>query len=270
MGRFAWATDVHLDFVSDDSAVAFGRSLIAADPEGIIITGDISTADKLVRHLSLLESVVKRPIYFVLGNHDYYGSSTTKVRETMKELSNISQYIRYLPLSAYTTLSPGACIIGHDGWYDAGNGNWKTSTFAMSDWTYIQDFAIVSESGRNLTKIVEVSQKLAHEGVMHVHNAIKGATRYYKSIVVATHVPPFAESHIHEGKVGDADAQPWFTSRMMGDMLLKASTAFPDTMFTVLAGHTHGEFSGQITKNLYVHVGGADYARPKLQKIIEL
>lgn len=270
MTRLAWATDVHLDFLADHEVVNFANKLIEGEPEGVVITGDISTAQTLVKHLSIIEKVVQRPVYFVLGNHDYYGSGVAEVRATMKELSNMSQYLRYLPLSPYITLSPGTCLIGHDGWYDAGNGNWKTSGFALTDWTHIKDFAAVSSGGRNIQQIVSVAQKLAHEGVLHIHNAIKSASRYYKSIVVATHVPPYPETHMFQGKQGDQDAQPWFTSKMLGDMLRDASKAYPDTMFTVLAGHTHGEYSGQIAKNLYVHVGGAEYRQPKLQKIIEL
>jgi Icc protein len=270
MAKYSWATDVHLDFVSDQQVVAFASSLIESEPEGVIITGDISTAETLVRHLSIIESVVKRPIYFVLGNHDYYGGSIEGVRSTMKELSNISQYLRYLPLTQHVSISPGTCLIGHDGWYDAGNGDWKKSDFQMTDWTHIKEFAQVSAGGRNVQQVVSVAKKLAHEGTLHIHNSIKAATRYYKKIVIATHVPPFPETHLYKGKMGDDKAQPWFTSKMLGDMLLDASKAFPDTSFTVLAGHTHGEFSGQITNNLFVHVGAAEYRQPKLQKIVEL
>lgn len=269
MVKLAWATDIHLDFVSDPLLVDFGARLIASNPDGVVITGDISVASKLVYHLSALEKVVQRPIYFVLGNHDFYGGTIETIRKQMKEVSNISQYLRYLPNSPYITLSPGTALLGHDGWYDALNGNWKTSNFGMSDWVYINEFALRSKNGQDKKAIVEVAQKLAHEGVTHMHNSIKAATRYHKHIIVATHVPPFAESHIYEGKQGDDNAQPWFTSKMCGDMLLDASKAFPAVQFTVLAGHTHGKYSGKIRPNLTVLVGGAEYRMPQLQEVID-
>ena len=62
---------------------------------------------------------------------------------------------------------------------------------------------------------------------------------------------------------------PWFTSKMMGDMLMDASKAFPQHTFTVFCGHTHGKFDGKITDNLSVHVGGAEYNKPGLQGTFE-
>ena len=88
MASYAWGTDVHLDHLNDDrrKIVEFAESLVAQGPTGILLTGDISVANQLVLHLSAIESVVKRPVYFVLGNHDYYGSSTEQVRRAMREL----------------------------------------------------------------------------------------------------------------------------------------------------------------------------------------
>lgn len=275
MAKYAWATDIHLDCVRDDTLIKFGQSLIASNPEAVILSGDISVAPKLVYHLSALERIVQRPIYFVLGNHDYYHSSIEDVRKAMKELSNMSQFLRYLPNSPYVTLSPATALIGHDGWYDALNGNPKNRQFALNDWARIAEFAIPSLGGQNRDVVIDVARKLAHDGVMHVHNAIKSAVRYHTNIVIVTHVPPFQESHLFEGKVGDANAQPWFTSKMMGDMLLDATKAFPKAKFTVFAGHTHGKYSGKFGDNLTVHVGGwplgqTDYGNPILQEIVEI
>jgi predicted phosphohydrolase len=275
MAKFAWATDIHLDHCDEKKLIAFGESLIASNPEAIILSGDISNGRQITFHLSALEKIVERPIYFVLGNHDYYGSSIEETRKTMKEVSNYSQYLRYLPNQPYAVMSPSTALIGHDGWYDALNGDWKLPGFNIADWRYIAEFAAVSQGGVNKANIVDVAKKLAHDGVMHVHNAIKSATRYHQNIVIVTHVPPFAESHLYKGKVGDADAQPWFTSKMMGDMLLDAAKSFPKVSFTVFAGHTHGKYSGKFSDNLTVHVGGwplgqRDYGNPILQEVIEI
>ena len=87
MSKYGWATDVHLDFVKNDERklIAFSESLIKDNPTGIFLTGDISIAKQLIYHLSVIEKVVQRPIYFVLGNHDYYGASTEQVRKAMRE-----------------------------------------------------------------------------------------------------------------------------------------------------------------------------------------
>ncbi len=268
MAKYAWATDTHLDFLGNDTQrlIDFGNSLLRDGPTGIFLTGDISTANQVIYHLSALEKVVQRPIYFVLGNHDYYGGTTEQVRKAMRELSNVSPYLRYMPTMPYIGISASTAVVGHDGWYDAHFGDWQRSTFAMADWSRIGDFIPVNG---NKATIVAQARKMAHEGVQHVHNGIKQAVRYHRNIVVLTHYPPFAHTHIHEGKVGDSSAQPWFTSKMMGDMLMDASKAFPQHTFTVLCGHTHGKFDGKITDNLEVHVGGAEYNKPSLQGTFE-
>lgn len=280
MMKYAWTTDCHLDHTDrDDALVAFAQSLVVTEPAGVFITGDISNANKLVYHLSVIERVVQRPVFFVLGNHDYYGGEIESVRKSMRELSNMSQFLKYLPLSPYVALSPSTALVGHDGWYDAYHGDGTRSRFMMNDWVCIKDF--VPHSGgasfmrlngnlRDRDALIAHARKLAHEGVLHVHNGIKSAARYHNHVVVLTHYPPFRESHIYGGKIGDDETQPWFTSKMMGDMLLDAAKAFPNTRFTVLAGHTHGRYDGKFAPNLEVHVGGADYGRPQLAGLIEI
>lgn len=269
MAKYAWASDIHLDFLrgDDQRLIKFAESLVVDNPTGVFLTGDLSTAKHLVYHLSALERVVQRPVYFVLGNHDYYGAGIEPVRKAMRELSNSSGFLRYMPLMPYYTLSAATGLVGHDGWYDAAYGDWQNSSFGMSDWTAIQDFIPVNG---NKATVVAQARKLAHEGVTHVHNGIKQAVRHHKNVVVLTHVPPFPQAHVHEGKQGDSHAMPWFTSKLMGDMLMDASKAFPTHQFTVLCGHTHGQWSGKITNNLTVHVAGAEYDQPQLQGTIEV
>jgi predicted phosphohydrolase len=281
MPNFAWCTDVHLDALQGDNQklIAFGESLIKENPDGIFITGDISNAREVLFHLSALEKIVSRPLYFVLGNHDYYGGDTAIIRKQMKDLCNTSQYLRYMQTQLYLALSPTTAVVGHDGWYDALYGNVKNTNFLMRDWDAIGDFAregaLVGGGGwhtgtkqPNYNVITTVSRKLAHEGVLHVQQAIKAAVRYHKTIVVLTHFVPFKEAHLHRGVIGDEGSQPWYTSKMMGDMLRQASNAFPNVRFEIFCGHTHGKYDGQVANNMNVHVGHAEYGTPELQSLV--
>lgn len=280
MNKYTWTSDIHLDHIDyDESLVQFAESLIKHDPAGIIITGDISNSNRLVYHLSVIERVAQRPVYFVLGNHDYYGSDIEAVRKSMRELTNMSQYLKYVPTTSYMALTPTTALVGHDGWYDALLGNGTSSRFLMADWIAIKDFVEHSGGGKYMRTmndvkdragVIALAQKLAHESALHVRNGIKSAMRYHKHIVVMTHVPPFAESHIHLGHQGDNEAMPWFTSKMMGDMLLDAARSYPDVMFTVLAGHTHGKYDGSPLSNLRVQVAGAEYGMPGISDLIEV
>jgi len=277
MAKYAWASDIHLDHLFGESDIAaFAVKLTERDVDGVIITGDISSAKKLTQHLRIIEWTVQRPVYFVCGNHDFWYSSIAKVREEMKLLSDASHHLRYLPTVPYVALSKQTALVGHDGWYDGRNGNAMTSRFFMVDWELIDDYKPFVDNGlkfgliKDRTGLIKQSELLSHEAVQHVRNGITAAIPYHKHIIVATHVPPFAESHIYGGRVGDSNAQPWFTSREMGDMLLEEANARHDVHFTVLAGHTHGKYDGKVAHNLEVHVAGARYGSPDVASLIEV
>ncbi len=276
----AWCSDIHLDHLySDEDVVKFATELINQDPTSIFVTGDISAAPRLAYHLSIIERVVQRPVFYVLGNHDYYGGDIDVVRKTMHDLSNMSQYLKYLPLTPYVALSKDTALVGHDGWYDALYADGIKSTFVMNDWFVIKNFESSSggemyyrtmRSVKNKDGVIAVARKLAAEGALHIANGIKSAARYHKNIIVATHFPPFKESHVYGGKIGDDNAQPWYTSKMTGDVLLSAAKAYADVDFTVLCGHTHGFYVGDFLPNLHVKVAGAQYGRPGLASMIEV
>lgn len=284
MAEFAWCTDIHLDFVRPDERIeAFAETLCASDPAGILITGDISTSEKLLDHLGIIERVTRRPVYFVCGNHDYYGSDVMTVRQSMARYAGSddapSDHLSYLSVRSFVPLTPKTVLVGHDGWYDALNGAPFESRFLMSDWCEIGDFQRASGGreymawGRLKDKqwVMNIAHRLAKEGVDHVQTNIDDAVRAgHTDIIVLTHFPPFKEAHVYAGRMGDDAAQPWYTSKLMGDMLLERSRANPGVMFRVLCGHTHGAFHGFITPNLYVKVGGAEYGNPMLQDIIEV
>lgn len=276
--RYAWASDVHLNcLVSSADVVKFANDLVKKDVDGVIITGDISTSGALKHHLELIELAVQRPVYFVLGNHDFWGSNIASVRRQMTELMNSSQFLRYLTATPYVALTKDTALIGHDGWYDGGNGNALTSRFMMVDWYMISDY--VKHSGgkeyvnngqlKDRKGVIELSQKLSREAIQHVQYGIRAAAQYHNNLIVCMHVPPFRESHIYRGYVGDSNAQPWFTSREMGEMLTEEACNHPNVHFTVLAGHTHGKFDGKIAHNLEVHVAEATYGSPALASLIE-
>ena len=86
--------------------------------------------------------------------------------------------------------------------------------------------------------------------------------------IVLTHVPPFRESCWHQGRISDDDWLPYFTCRAVGDALLEIMQARPDRDLTVLCGHTHGEGQAEILPNLRVWTGGADYGKPRVERIL--
>ena len=131
--RLAWATDIHLDMAGNllDKVKTLAEQSETCDV--LLLTGDISVSSLLLPHLSLLESNFQKPIYFVLGNHDYYGSDIGSVRKRVVDHCRGSSYLKYMLSVPYIKLEGKTYLIGHDSWYDAQNGNPHNNELLMND-----------------------------------------------------------------------------------------------------------------------------------------
>lgn len=274
----AWATDIHLDCVDDAKRHIESLARAAADADCLFLSGDISIAPMLPLHLQMLDRCLSKPIYFVLGNHDFYFSDIETVRKKVVDTTRTSSFLCYLPSVPFVRLEPGVALIGHDGWYDAGNGNIEQSKFIMNDWIRIRDYAEALRpmgEGVQIQKhvVAAIARRICQESVRHVANGIKIAVRENNNtIIVMTHVPPFAESCLPSKAkpFRVEDALPWYTSKSMGDTLLAAARAFPDRKFIVISGHVHSQFKQNILSNLEVRVGKSEYGSPQLAGIIPI
>lgn len=70
--KLTWITDVHLNFLKKDERIDFYHTLIVTDSNGVVISGDIAEAISIELILKEMASTIQKPIYFFLGNHDYY------------------------------------------------------------------------------------------------------------------------------------------------------------------------------------------------------
>jgi predicted phosphohydrolase len=279
MTKLAWMTDIHLDHLGLWEKGNFFRSLADVECDAFLVTGDISNGRNVADDLEQMSRSFKKPIYFVLGNHDMWNSSVADVREAVNLARGEWLGLTYLNNVPYVQLSEVTALVGHDCWYDAMYGHWETSRFQMVDWMLMRDYSDLvhishrvprSLERREMQLIVDRSRELAAEGVRHLEAAIRVVLAAdFKHIVVATHVPPFDEAHVFGGKKGDDAAQPWFTSKLLGDMLEAFAEKNPDVKFTSLSGHTHGKTVYTHRSNLVAHVGGARYEHPELQCVFE-
>lgn len=83
-----------------------------------MITGDISDSTKLIFHLKILEAEIKRPVYFVLGNHDFYHSSIKKVYKEVSNLVSNSKNMSWLTEMGIIEINSDTAVVGHDAWAD--------------------------------------------------------------------------------------------------------------------------------------------------------
>lgn len=261
MTMIAWVTDPHLNFVPEATVKTFA-SFLRDEADAILFTGDIAEADSLIKNLKLVEEGFGKPIYFVLGNHDYYRSSVELTKKAMRKLADESEHLVYLDGKA-VPVGDGTVLVGCDSFYDARNGR-ITGRFRMTDWSVIQEFM-----GYHETQIPEIARGLADASVRQAKPVLEEACREHKKVIVATHFPPFPQSSWYMGERGDADALPWYTSKVMGDMLSDVAYENPEAHFTVLCGHTHSFGVYEHFDNLVVFTGRAMYHRQIVSGFID-
>ncbi|CAA9266567.1 MAG: hypothetical protein AVDCRST_MAG77-2875 [uncultured Chloroflexi bacterium] len=260
--RLVWITDPHLDFVTDDQARALCARTNSLSPDAVVVTGDLATATTIGPALGLLRDSLEAPLYFVLGNHDFYGGSVARVREAVRQHAAASDLV-YLSAAGVCGLSAQTCLVGHDGWADGRFGDWRRSTLVLNDYYLIHDL-------RDRRTRLETMQRLADEAAAHFRAVLPAALAAYAHVVVATHVPPFREACWHAGAVADDNGLPHFSSRVVGEALTAAAGAFPHRRLTVLCGHTHSAAEVAVLPNLLVLAGAATYRAPAVQRILDL
>lgn len=269
--KIAWATDIHFDHAHPLKQKNFLRKVQEASPDFLLLTGDISNGHFADQHISFIQTFLpKIQTYFVLGNHDYYGSSIAKVRQKMIGAFSATGEGKatYALTQPYFHMSKDVALVGHDGWYDGIYANWFKSKLIMADYQVIDDLKDYQCPTPELryAKLVE----LAKEGAAHVyHGANKAVEDGYNLVYIITHVPPFPQNSVYDGKMSDDTWMPHFSSGHMGDTLIQLAAENPNVEFVVLCGHSHGEATHKELPNLICHTGKAKYKEPRLANIFE-
>jgi Icc protein len=265
MPRLAWATDIHFEFASVDQIVAFCQTVIATAPDGLLITGDIGQAQSVERYLRALDKALPMPVYFVLGNHDFYNGSIADVRAAIAELVASSKHLHWMTNTGVIQVGEETGLVGHDGWADGRCGDYASSRVLLNDYRLIRELSGLSPPAR-----LAVLNTLGDEAAAHFRRVLPEALARFPSVVALTHVPPFAEASWYQGRISDPEWLPHFCSRAVGEAFLEVADAHPDRELLVLCGHTHGGAGVQVRPNLRVVVGAAEYGQPATQDVIDV
>jgi predicted MPP superfamily phosphohydrolase len=267
--KLAWLTDIHLNFLDMEERNSFYEKIVQTECDAVLITGDIAEAPSLVSILKEILAYINKPIYFVLGNHDYYRGGIHDVRDDITKLSQSNPKLFWLGASGIQKLDKSTILLGQDGWADGRLGDFQNSRVALNDSRLIVDLFQAKLLGR--FKLLEKMQQLADMDANRLENDLLKAIDYKPTnIVILTHVPPFKEACTYQGRMSDDDWLPFFSSKATGDVLERTAERNQDIEFLVLCGHTHGKADVQILNNLTVKAGGAEYYRPEVQDLIVL
>lgn len=282
MPRLAWLTDLHLNFVTEHKILTLAEQIQVTQPDAVLIGGDLGEADSWEAYLRQLAELIHQPLYFVLGNHDYYGGSLFAVRNRAEQLSEECPSLHWLPTSGAVSLDDHTALVGHGGWGDARAATFSKSQVLLNDYfqiTELRTAAAIPKGvktwwGGNPSAVLNFGleqqlQDLGDETARHFREVLPQALANHKHVIVLMHVPPFREACWHEGKTSDDNWAPHFCCIAAGEALLELMKARPHHQMTVLCGHTHGEGEARLLPNLTVFTGKAEYGQPALQRIID-
>ena len=263
--RLAWMSDIHLNFLDEYGLRSFLLILSLYKVDGWLISGDIGTSSNVINFLDLLMDSLDQPIYFVLGNHDFYGSSMSKTTDAVKKFVENKPRLIWLTWAEYQNLGSGIALVGDDGWGDARLGHaYETSTM-LNDFFHIQELC-----GLSRKNLVEKLKQLGDESVLRIKSKLIAAAENNNKVIVVTHVPPFGEAARNERQLSKDDYLPWYSCKVMGDLLLDCADTYPNVNFLVVCGHTHGASEYHPRPNLEILTAGAEYFVPKVDRILEL
>lgn len=266
--RLTWLTDTHLNFIRHPEA--WWAETVAEGHDAFLFTGDITTGSQVPWTIEMLADA-QRPVYFVLGNHDYYGFSIEKLRRRLAGLpaEPAGRWAKWLGNEGVVRLTESSALIGDDGWYDGRNGEYMRTDVQLNDFYQIPEF-----KGHKKGALLKVIQRYADASAARVRDLCLQAASdpAVRHVYVATHVPPFANAAWHMGQPSDPFFQPFFSSRVMGEAIVDATAEFRvrGGRVTVLCGHSHSEGTIYPASGMEVHTGKAEYGRPEVYRVLDV
>ena len=286
--RALWLTDIHLNFLEDSQVSDYLASLEKLDFDAVWISGDIGEAGNIERYLVRIHEVLQKPVYFVLGNHDYYRGTIKDVRAKIRALCRQNNGLYWLSDTGPIECSPQTALLGHDSWADGRLGDFWNSDLILNDYILIEDFnpwmtdakregnAIELEMATYMDRLdgpearqhrLEAMQDLAQEAAAHLRQHLPGALIHHQNVYFLTHSPPFKDACLHNGSPSSNSGLPHFSSKVVGDTIIEIMKDYPDRKLTVLCGHTHSPVVVRPAPNVVVNVGRGVYSKPEVQAI---
>ncbi|MEN8260760.1 MAG: metallophosphoesterase [Pseudomonadota bacterium] len=258
--KLVWVTDIHLNFVDSGELDNFCGKITSLHPDAVLIGGDIGEAPSITNALLTLAQNLRCPIYFALGNHDYYHGSVCDVRDRVQEVTENSSYLQYLSNAGIVRLTSNTCLVGHDSWADGRYGNYFNSDVMLNDYAFIEELSNLDKQAR-LRKLKQLGDEAAYFFREHMRQALLR----FEHILVLTHAPPFIEACWHEGNLFNDDFLPHFCCKATGDVFTDLMRKHPNQNLTIFCGHTHSSGMCQILPNIFVKTGGTVYGQPHIQ-----
>jgi 3',5'-cyclic AMP phosphodiesterase CpdA len=262
--KLGWISDVHLNFPDGETRRRFYEEMQAYGVDMWLVSGDIGEAPSVLGYLDELANWVSTPLFFVLGNHDFYRGSIRRVVSEVASRAPDWRGVHWLTQSEGALVGETLAIVGDDGWADARLGDPMGTTVELNDFYLIEEL-----TGHSREELVSRLNTLGDKAASRLGAKLEAAAKRVEHVVVVTHVPPFEGATWHEGGVSSPEWLPWFSCDAMGRAILECADRYPRTEFLVLCGHTHSPGRYSPRANLVVHTAAATYGKPAVQAVLE-
>lgn len=255
MQRYAWLSDTHMNL----SVLPFLKRLHIlgikkAAPDGLFITGDISSGRYLESDLRFLANNFSGPIYFVLGNHDYHGRHMASVHADVERLCSEYSNLVWMTKSKVISLNQDVALIGTEGWYDAALGDPSLLKYT-TDWFLTFDFMSVSSHQER----IEIWKEMAQASARLIEERLILALENHKTVYVLTHVPPWKEATRAVGTMMEPFWLPYNTNTVLGATIERVVEGRKKKRVVVLAGHTHTPCRIRVSNSIECAVARSTY-----------
>lgn len=250
-----WFSDTHLNMsVLPFLKRRFVMRLRESGADGLFLTGDISSGPSLESDLRYLARHYDRPVYFVLGNHDYHGRHIESVHADVRRICTQFSHLHWMTDAGIVELSPGVGLIGTEGWYDAAHGDPELLQFT-TDWFLVRDFLSLGD----LRERIAAWRAMAEESAVRIEGRLAEAIERFHTVYVLTHVPPWPEATRAVGTLLERFWLPYNTNVAMGRAIERVMAGRKKRRAIVLAGHTHEPCVIQVSRSVTCMVARASY-----------
>ena len=262
--KYLWFTDCHLDKLLPWTLAKFIYDIVKENPAGVFLTGDISVGPLLCYHLKLMAEFIHCPIYFILGNHDYYFKTFEEQHQNIRDLCKQYDNLIWVTESDIIYLGNEVALIGAEGWYDARLGNPDYLKFTF-DWLLIKDF----KKCKNMTQRIDMFRELSKNSCKIIKEKLESALdKDYKTIYILTHMPPWKQATRDEGTFLEKYYLPYNVNLALGETIEKVMQDRKKKSVECWVGHTHVPEYIRVSRNIVCQVGAAHKLKiPHSQKI---
>lgn len=262
--RLLFAADLHLDC---SEPWMFMEAIRDFDFDTLVIAGDVGNALTTTDYLRTIQEVLRKPVLFVLGNHDFYRGGPIDTLLKQYEWEFATWPVMHLNEHKLIELSPSTALVGIDGWADGRGGEGTKSTMRINDSLYIHDLCQAAKLGDEA--LFARMGQLADQSKIALRQVLTLALEHYETVYVVTHVPPLEKACRYLGLPNPQNSLPFFCNPTMGKELKRLARLYPQRQIKVLCGHTHDRFYYQ-SGNLEVWVAGATYRYPAAEKLFTI